>query len=82
MMKNTLNWGKIKNGFSGFEKLALLYVKETFQNSSWTATSATRDGNKDAVAIVLGYQACIFEDQKWWMEAKYSNETVNLTRYR
>lgn len=81
-MKNTLDWGKIKNGFSGFEKLALLYVKETFANSSWTATSPTRDGNKDAVAIVLGYQAGISEEQKWWMEAKYSNETVSLTRYR
>ena len=81
-MKNTLDWGKIKNGFSGFEKLALLYVKETFENSSWTATPATRDGNKDAVAIVLGYQAGILEDQKWWMEAKYSNETASLTRYR
>lgn len=81
-MKNTLDWGKIKNGFSGFEKLALLYVKETFENSSWTATPATRDGNKDAVAIILGYQAGILEDQKWWMEAKYSNETVSLTRYR
>lgn len=81
-MENTLNWGKIKGGFSGFESLAFLYVKKNFRNSSWEETSKTRDGNKDGVAVIVGYQSDAIENQQWWMEAKYSNKTVNLTRYR
>ncbi len=81
-MKNALDWRKIKGGFSGFEKLAFLYVKKNFKNSSWGETSKTRDGNKDAVAVVVGYQSDAIKEQQWWMEAKYSNETINLTRYR
>lgn len=77
-----LNWGKIKNGFKGFEDLAYTYVKEHYPNTTWKKTGETRDGNKDAVAVVIGYQSDIISEQKWWMEAKYSNEVVRLTRYR
>lgn len=81
-MEETLNWGKIKNGFSGFEELAFCYVKECYKNDTWEKTPATRDGNKDAVAVVVGYMKDSIGEQKWWMEAKYSDETKPLSRYR
>lgn len=81
-MKKFLDWGKIKNSFSGFEKLAFDYVKEHFDNDSWQRTAATRDGNKDACAIVIGYQLNPFTERQWWMEAKYSDKSLILSRYR
>lgn len=75
-------WGKIKDGFRGFERLALLFAKDQFENPSWKKTSETRDGNKDAIAYVFGYQSNEKHKAQWWMEAKYSTEQTLVTRYR
>ena len=77
-----VKWDKIKNGFRGFEKLATDFVQDQNRNIiEWEQTKETRDGNKDAVAIVLGFHS---ENQKqeWWMEAKYSESKKILSRYR
>lgn len=77
-----IDWTKIKDGFRGFEKLALIFVKDQFRNPSWEKTSETRDGNKDAVAYVFGYRSSKNKQTEWWMEAKYSTEKTVITRYR
>lgn len=81
-MKLKIEWEKIKEGFSGFEKLAYKYVEMNFPNPTWQQTSPTRDGNKDAVAVFFGYKENQCIDEKWWMEAKYSTSADNLSRYR
>lgn len=81
-MKQKIEWEKIKDGFSGFEKLACKYVEMNFPNPNWKPTSVTRDGNKDAVAIFLGYKGNESSEEKWWMEAKYSTSADVLSRYR
>lgn len=81
-MKLKVEWEKIKHGFSGFEKLACKYVEMNFKNSTWKPTKATRDGNKDAVAVFLGYKGSELSKEKWWMEAKYSTSADILSRYR
>ena len=80
--RNALAWEKIKNGFSGFEKLAFEYVENNFKMDSWNQTKATRDGNRDACAVVIGYRSQCFGQEQWWMEAKYSNKSISLSRYR
>lgn len=77
-----IDWRKIEEGFRGFEKLALLFAKENFQNPSWKKTGETRDGNTDAIAYVFGYQSSEKQQAQWWMEAKYSTEQTLVTRYR
>ena len=80
---DAFDWGKIKNGFSGFEKLAVRFVNDQFSVSRpWTQTKKTRDGNRDAYTIVLGYQAYPAKEEQWWMEAKYSTAVQKLTRYK
>lgn len=77
------DWGKIKNGFSGFENLAVRFVNSQFPASRpWEQTKKTRDGNKDAYTIVLGYQPYPAKEEQWWMEAKYSTVIQQLPRYR
>ena len=77
------DWGKIKNGFSGFENLAVRFVNSQFPTSRpWEQTKKTRDGNKDAYTIVLGYQPYPAKEEQWWMEAKYSTVIQQLPRYR
>lgn len=76
-------WHRLKNGFRGFETLALDYINERAKPSSgarWEPTKQTHDKNKDAV-VYLSY---VNKDDRvqWWMEAKYSTETGRLTRYR
>lgn len=75
-------WENIKDGFRGFERLALVFAKEHFPNPSWKKTGETRDGNTDAVAYVFGYQSNDKKQIQWWMEAKYSTEQALVTRYR
>lgn len=75
-------WGTIKEGFRGFEKLALLFAEDRFPNPSWKKTGETRDGNTDAVAYVFGYRSNNNQQVQWWMEAKYSTEQALVTRYR
>lgn len=77
-----INWNEIKDGFRGFEKLALDYVKDNFNNPTWKKTKETRDGNKDAVAYIFGYQSTNNKGTQWWMEAKYSTERYYTNRYR
>lgn len=80
---NKFDWSHIKEGFRGFEKLAYQYVKSEFPTSfQWEKTKETRDGNKDACAIIIGYQANGMSSEQWWMEAKYSTQTQILSRYR
>lgn len=80
-MSKNINWEEIIDNFNGFEKLAIEFIKSKY-NIGWKRTSATRDGNADAIAIVMGYQAEINQPVQWWMEAKYSTSTKRLTRYR
>ena len=80
---NAFDWGKIKNGFSGFEKLAVRFVNDQYPASRpWKQTKKTRDGNRDAYTIILGYQPYPAKEEQWWMEAKYSTEVQKLTRYK
>lgn len=81
-MQSMIKWEKIKNGYSGFECLAYKFVEMNFPNPKWIQTSATHDGNKDAVAIFFGYKENEISNEKWWMEAKYSTTTNVLSRYR
>lgn len=93
-----LDWGRIKDGFKGFENLAVAFVNENElkDGSSWKKTKDTQDKNHDAllvsqeysktdseVAIFVGYSNDI---DIWWMEAKYSKKVSDtsklLTRYR
>jgi hypothetical protein len=66
---------------SNFEELALEYIKCNTGSREWESTSATRDGNKDAVLtfFVSG------NAEENWMEAKFSYGDVStqlLSRYR
>lgn len=81
-MGRAIDWNLIEDGYRGFEKLALCYVEKEFKNSTWEKTGETRDGNKDATAIIMGYQSDKFKKNQWWMEAKYSHTSKILDRYR
>lgn len=81
-MTFNIKWETIENGFRGFEKLAYEYVADILPNKTWKRTQETRDGNKDACAIFMGYQPIGSEPTQWWMEAKYSEKSKNITRYR
>lgn len=79
----TFNWSKIKEGYVGFEKLACRYVSQNYHSiSGWEPTQATRDGNKDAFTIILGFRPDGSLNEQWWMEAKYSTSVQKLSRYR
>ncbi|MBQ4123147.1 hypothetical protein IJD44_05435 [bacterium] len=81
-MNKNIDWEKIIDNFNGFEKLAVQYIKSKHKNIKWKKTSQTRDGNADAIAIVMGFQANETQPTQWWMEAKYSTCVNRLTRYR
>lgn len=92
-----IDWTKIKEGFNGFEKLAVEFVQEHEHQSdnTWIQTKGTRDKNHDAImsreapespqndiAIFVGYSN---NADVWWMEAKYSAVKANnnlISRYR
>ncbi|KKB45035.1 MULTISPECIES: ATP-binding protein [Parabacteroides] len=78
----SVDWKNIKDGFRTFEELAYTYVQEKYPNSTWKKTGETRDGNKDAVALVFGYQPYPDKEEQWWMEAKYSTESLIISRYK
>lgn len=86
-MSYKIDWANIKNGYKGFESLAVKYV-QTEYDSNFSHTKDTRDGNKDAVlekevyTIVLGYQSSSNANEEWWMEAKYSESKLIVPRYR
>lgn len=81
-MGKNINWEKITDSFRGFEKLAVEFIGSKYTNIDWKHTSETRDGNTDAIAIIMGYQSDENQPAQWWMEAKYSNSVSRLTRYR
>lgn len=86
-MSYKINWKKIKNGYKGFESLAVKYVQQEIEKN-FKQTAETRDGNKDAVykkneyTVILGYQSRPNSMQEWWMEAKYSNSKTCIPRYK
>lgn len=86
-MDYRIDWSKIKNGYKGFEKLAVRYVQCCY-DSRFEHTKDTRDGNKDArlikdnYTIVMGFQRAEGATEEWWMEAKFSTNVEHLTRYR
>ncbi len=80
----TIDWSKIKNGAKGFEDLAREYIKDVFNfpKGKWKKTPNTHDGNKDAYTIIIGFHPALHENEVWWMEAKYSNESTYLSRFK
>ena len=86
-MNYKINWSNIKDGYKGFEKLAVRYVQCNY-DSRFKRTGDTRDGNKDArfiseeYTIVMGFQSKENDVGEWWMEAKFSKSKELITRYR
>lgn len=77
-MTCVIAWDNIIDGPKGFEQLARDYVREVYQypDASWEETPQTHDGNKDGYIIIVGYHPENFmNNEVWWMEAKYINET-------
>lgn len=81
-----ISWKDINDGALGFEHLATRYVEEKFRfpNGNWQPTKETRDGNKDAYTVIIGFHPGVDKDETWWMEAKYSTAEKRkyLTRFR
>ena len=81
-----IKWEEINEGPIGFEKLAVEYVEDKFKypGGSWVPTQPTRDGNKDAYTIVIGFHPGVDLEETWWMEAKYSisKKKTHLSRFR
>lgn len=81
-----IRWKDINGGALGFERLATRFVEEKFKfpHGSWQPTKETRDGNKDAYTVIIGFRPGIDKDETWWMEAKYSTARKRkyLTRFR
>ena len=81
-----ISWKDINDGALGFEHLATRYVEEKFKfpNGNWQPTKETRDGNKDAYTVIIGFHPGIDKEETWWMEAKYSTAEKRkyLTRFR
>lgn len=68
------------NGGQSFEEIAFGYVESNFSQYCWKKTPQTRDGNKDAYAVIS-----LFSTQQGaaevWMEAKFSIKRKNMSRY-
>lgn len=81
-----IDWDSIKDGAVGFEQMAREYVRSEFQfpYGEWKETKQTRDGNKDAYTVIIGYHPHTDPNETWWMEAKYSSlkRRTYLTRFR
>lgn len=86
MIQSMIDWSSIIDGAVGFERLAQKYVASEFQfpYGAWKKTPQTRDGNKDAYTIIIGYHPYAEQNETWWMEAKYSSSAKKtyLTRFR
>lgn len=78
---NTLDWSKLQDSYSGFEKLAYRFISYKFP-ANWKHSQSTWDQNRDAYTVILGYQPYAASTEEWWMEAKYSTQKTNLSRYR
>lgn len=62
-----------KKSAEKFEDLALEYVRNTYSEYKWKATSRTRDGNRD-------FHNLENDLLKIWGEAKYKKNSISLTR--
>ena len=69
-----------KNGGRNFEDIACRYVETVFRQFEWKRTKQTRDGNRDAYAVISLYSAQQ-NHAEVWMEAKYSVSGQNMSRY-
>lgn len=69
-----------KNGGRAFEDIAYQYVEDHFKQYKWQKTSITRDGNRDAYAVISVFSTH-FKEAEIWMEAKFSITHKNMSRY-
>ena len=69
-----------KNGGRAFEDIAYQYVEDHFKQYKWQKTSITRDGNRDAYAVISVFSTHCNEAEIW-MEAKFSISHKNMSRY-
>ena len=81
-MDRKIPWNTIINGCNGFEELALEFVKSEYSQYNWQGTKQTRDGNKDAEAVVVFCYNDSNDNPKVWMEAKYSTQCKKISRYK
>ena len=71
---------KDKKGGRAFEDIACRYVEAVFKQFEWKRTNLTRDGNRDAYAVISLFS--VHQDHaEVWMEAKYSVSGQNMSRY-
>lgn len=68
------------NGGQSFEEIAFGYVESNFNQYSWKKTPQTRDGNKDAYAVISLFSTHQGTAEVW-MEAKFSIKRKNMSRY-
>lgn len=75
-MDTSFPWNKLATDYDltgghNFEDIAFEYVKDNFKQFNWEKTNETRDGNKDAYAIISVFSTQK-QDVEVWMEAKFS----------
>lgn len=68
------------NGGQTFEEIAFRYVESNYNQFRWIKTQMTRDGNKDAYAIISLFSTKQ-NKAEIWMEAKFSVAKKNMSRY-
>ena len=68
------------NGGQSFEEIAFGYVESNFSQYCWKKTPQTRDGNKDAYAVISLFSTHQGAAEVW-MEAKFSVKRKNMSRY-
>lgn len=68
------------NGGQSFEEIAFGYVESNFSQYCWKKTPQTRDGNKDAYAVISLFSTNQGAAEVW-MEAKFSIKRKNMSRY-
>lgn len=84
-MDTSFPWNKLATeydltGGHNFEDIAFEYVKDNFKQFNWEKTNETRDGNKDAYAIISVFSTQK-QDVEVWMEAKFSLKRNSMNRY-
>lgn len=78
-------WNKLisdtdTTGGHTFEEIAFGYVESNYKQFNWKKTPMTRDGNKDAFAIISLFSTQQ-KEAEIWMEAKFSVTRKNMSRY-
>lgn len=71
---------KDHNGGQSFEEIALGYVESNYHQYNWKKTQQTRDGNRDAYAVISLFSTQQTEAEAW-MEAKFSIKNEKMSRY-